>query len=1043
MGEGGNGTHRVAFDGVLDTSSVPAASAFTVDGTDQAPAGVAFKSGDATMVELTLAEALLAIAGTVTVGYAAPDANPLRDPDNAKLPVPDFSGETVTNAAPADSTAPRFVSATANATTLTMIFSEALDESVPQGGSLAPFIIRGSSSFNVRPLSYAIDGDTVTLTSHENNAVRHGHGQSVTVQYLRPGPAANQFKDLSGNVLASFPAQSVTNNTPPAFSSASVNGAALTVTFDGVLDTSSVTAASAFTVTVDGTDQTPAGVAFKSGDASMVVLTLAEALLATAGTVTLGYAAPDANPLRDPDNAKLPVPDFSGESVTNQTPADSTAPRFVSATANGTTMTLTFSEALDESVPQGGSLAPFIIRGSSSFNAKPLSYAIDGDTVTLTSHENNAVRHDHGQTVTVQYLRPGPAANQFKDLSGNVLASFPAQSVTNNTPPAFSSASVNGAALTVTFEGALDTGSVPGKDAFTVTVGGSEVGLAATGAVAVSGETVTLTLAQSVGGSLPAVTVAYDADQAGGKPLRDSDNANLPVTGFGDTKTVTNNTTDSTVPTLTSATVSAKVLTLIFSEPLDESSVPGRARFKANLFGVGFKSPASVAVDGNAVTLTLEDADAAVHDQTVGVLYQKPTGTPLRDLSGNEVVNFGISPPVSVANNTPPAFKSASVTGDRLTIVFEADLDTNSVPAPAAFTVSVDGTDQTPIAVAFRVRFVEAGPEPDQVVLTLRPGVAHRAQTVTVAYAEPATNPLRDADKAKLPVAGFSDKTVENVTSADTRAPEFSSASVDGTTLTLVFDEALDGSVPSDSAFTVTAGGGEMELADTNPVAPRREPGGGGHLDRQRGRSRLRRLARPQPLRDGIRPAQGRQISGPGCDGSVELFVRLLDGREPRRRGGIGPLGGPDDRPRDEGIAQPRPDDPGRCRRDGRVRRERDHGGRRVHRHRQYRDRRTPRRHGVAPHDCGGRRLRPAERPGRHHLGAVLRSRRGRGRRRVRTRRRGRSVRRKARYPVTLAGKRPRPVFPSRRPRSRSAAHAGSRSGRVRRRTVKGSMHAL
>ena len=69
-------------------------------------------------------------------------------------------------------------------------------------------------------------------------------------------------------------------------------------------------------------------------------------------------------------------------------------------------------------------------------------------------------------------------------------------------------------------------------------------------------------------------------------------------------------------------------------------------------------------------------------------------------------------------------------------------------------------------------------------------------------------------------VPGFTDKTVTNDTPGDSTVPTLSSAAVNGTTLTLTFDEALDGnSVPAQALFTVTAGGGEVDLADTNPVA--------------------------------------------------------------------------------------------------------------------------------------------------------------------------------------------------------------------------------
>ena len=112
----------------------------------------------------------------------------------------------------------------------------------------------------------------------------------------------------------------------------------------------------------------------------------------------------------------------------------------------------------------------------------------------------------------------------------------PFVSVTNNTPPAYSSATVNGDTLTVTFDGALDTSSVPAADAFEVKatrlVTGPpvqrDVDLAATGAVAVDGSTVTLTLAEAVL-AIDAVTVAYTAPET--DPLQDSDNRDAPGDG--------------------------------------------------------------------------------------------------------------------------------------------------------------------------------------------------------------------------------------------------------------------------------------------------------------------------------------------------------------------------------------------------------------------------------------------------------------------------------------------------------------------------------
>ena len=73
---------------------------------------------------------------------------------------------------------------------------------------------------------------------------------------------------------------------------------------------------------------------------SGVTLTLAEAVR-NGDTVTVAYTAPGTGAvLQDADNAKNPVPDFTAQTVTNNTPVDTTAPSFVSASMNGTTLTV-------------------------------------------------------------------------------------------------------------------------------------------------------------------------------------------------------------------------------------------------------------------------------------------------------------------------------------------------------------------------------------------------------------------------------------------------------------------------------------------------------------------------------------------------------------------------------------------------------------------------------------------------------------------------------------------------------------------------------
>ena len=85
-------------------------------------------------------------------------------------------------------------------------------------------------------------------------------------------------------------------------------------------------------------------------------------------------------------------------------------------------------------------------------------------------------------------------------------------------------------------------------------------------------------------------------------------------------------------------------------------------------------------------------------------------------------------------------------------------------------------------------------------------------ETLTVDYTPPSgaeASPLRDA--AGNEVVAFAEEPATNAT-ADTTAPGFASAEVDGTVLTVTFDEALDAdAAPAGSAFTVTAAPAEGE----------------------------------------------------------------------------------------------------------------------------------------------------------------------------------------------------------------------------------------
>ncbi len=103
---------------------------------------------------------------------------------------------------------------------------------------------------------------------------------------------------------------------------------------------------------------------------------------------------------------------------------------------------------------------------------------------------------------------------------------------------------------------------------------------------------------------------------------------------------------------------------------------------------------------------------------------------------------------------TTPTLVSADVDGTKLTMRFTDDLNTGSLPAPAAFTVTVDGTGRNVasggVAIANK-----------KVTLTLASAVT-LGQEVKVRYTKPASNPLKNA--ANVDVETFADQSVLNKT---------------------------------------------------------------------------------------------------------------------------------------------------------------------------------------------------------------------------------------------------------------------------------------
>ena len=486
------GSLRLGFDEPLDAGSLPPIGAFgvTVDGSSiQVASLVTPGSGGLRSEELRLVfEPGIDADTLVRVTYTDPtegdDAQAIQDASGNDARTFTLTAvhdpPVVTDTTPPDLTGNPAV----EGSTLVLNYDEALDAGSTPSASAYTVRVAGA----VRPVSaVSVRGATVTLTL--SSAVTAG--ETVTLTYTVP--TTNPVQDESGNDAAAIGNRSVTNNTggdttPPNLTGdPTVDGATLLLTYDEALDAASTPSASAYTVRVAGAMR-PVSAVSVSGVA--VTLTLSSAVTAGA-TVTLSYTVPTANPVQDESGNDAAA--IGNRSVTNITRGDTTPPRLTGdPTVDGATLVLSYDEALDAGSTPSASAYTVRVAGA----MRPVSaVSVSGVAVTLTLSSPVTA----GATVTLSYTVP--TANPVQDVAGNDAAAIGNRSVTNmtmgdTTPPRLTGTpKVDGATLVLSYDEALDEGSTPSTDAYTVIVAGA---MRPVSAVSVRGETVTLTLSSPV-----------------------------------------------------------------------------------------------------------------------------------------------------------------------------------------------------------------------------------------------------------------------------------------------------------------------------------------------------------------------------------------------------------------------------------------------------------------------------------------------------------------------------------------------------------------
>ena len=361
--------------------------------------------------------------------------------------------------------------------------------------------------------------------------------------------------------------------------------------------------------------------------------------------------------------------------------------------------------------------------------------------------------------------------------------------------PVLMSASVTGTALTLTFSEPMGAAASLANNAFTVKKtphGGSEQTVSLSGTPAINGATVTLTLASAVLESDTGVKVSY-AKPTSGSSNKLVDAGGAEAASFTDEPV--RNATDTTPPRLVRGEIDGDVITLFFSEALDETTGGEGDRYWINLQWASLlgdaphhgrcrtavswvpltAKPREVRISGNTVVVDglreyiNPEFRAGVGQNTNNFYYRadftSPANQRLRDLSGNHVhtpsqydSRYWQSQHIYLPSVTKLPFpESATVELNRLTLIFSAPMDGRSKPAADTFTVKVNGSavslaNADPVAISGKT-----------VTLTLASNVAKGAN-VMVSYDRPSSSPLQNVICEDAP--SFSDEPVANVTRA-------------------------------------------------------------------------------------------------------------------------------------------------------------------------------------------------------------------------------------------------------------------------------------
>ena len=759
----------------LDPSSKPAPSAFTVavdGGAGAAPSSVDTISGKT--VTLTLATAVTS-AQTVTVAYTVPTSNPLRDDSHIEAPAFAAGDFTVTNHTGLTNTAPTVANA------------------IPDQAATvdAPF----SYAFPADTFEDA-DGDnlTYTATRADDSALPSWLGFTAGTRTFAGTPAATDAGTLSVKVTANDGTASVSDTFDITVAATDATLSELDLTWDdGGTDTAitlSPTFASATTsYTADvanGVSRiTVAPTANDSGADCCGFLDDTDSALTDADTNTTGF---QVDLTEGANTIKVKVTAEDGNTTQTYTVVVTRAevitvgydPVAYEVTENGGSVTFT----VKVSSPTGGAPRAFTLQLNTADGTAVSPGDYGGQTGPLIQFNTGDVSQTHSILIVDDTTLEDDETFQstLSLVSGtDVTISAPTATATiegrdASGQPGITGTPQVGQTLTATDVDMADDDNLPsgvfptGYSFQWVRVNSSNVETDISGATS----STYVPVAADVGNTIK--VKASFTDGGGAEESLASDT--YPARGYP---------TPVIGPAKTACPADANWCTTMTVEYFDTGG-SGDAYGFSSITNASFGDLVDADFDQGGTTVELDALYIGDTSSDDVVFVSTENGTDVAvgsifDLGGAEFTvdastvpgqydwdvpaNFGWSEDqeVTVSLNLVPLLDTAVVDGDELVLTYYEDLDTNSKPAPSAFSVSVDGTAAAPSSVD-----TISG---KTVTMTLA-SAATSGQTVTVTYTVPTSNPLQD--ESELDAPAFTGQSVTNNTGVTNTAPTVANA---------------------------------------------------------------------------------------------------------------------------------------------------------------------------------------------------------------------------------------------------------------------------